>query len=170
MRLLLVTIPAIMGADTIPQLPEEVKMPVYEYRCDACQRRFSVLWRSFAEVNEDKVVCKRCGSESVSRLVSRVRVIRSEESRIDEMADPSAWGDLDENDPKSMGRFMRKMMNEIGDEAGDLGSDFEEVIDRLEAGQNPEDIEKEMPDLAGEGPGGPGGPGGDFYSGSDFDD
>ncbi len=142
-------------------------MPVYEYRCDACKRRFSVLWRSFSQVNEDKIVCKQCGSENVGRLVSRVRVIRSEESRIDEMADPSAWGDLDENDPKSMGRFMRKMMNEIGDEAGDLGTDFEEVIDRLEAGQDPEEIEKEMPDLAG---GDPGGRGDDFYSGSDFDD
>jgi putative FmdB family regulatory protein len=142
-------------------------MPVYEYRCDACKRRFSVLWRSFSEVNEEKVICRQCGSVSVSRLVSRVRVIRSEESRIDDMADPSAWGDLDENDPKSMGRFMRKMMNEIGDEAGELGSDFEEVIDRLEAGQDPEEIERDMPDLAGEGSGGPGE---DFYSGSDFDE
>jgi hypothetical protein len=73
---------------------------------------------------------------------------------------------------------MRKMMNEIGDEAGDLGPEFEEVVDRLEAGQDPEEIEKDMPDLLGEGAeggmGGPGGSGGgggsDFYSSSDFDD
>ncbi len=138
-------------------------MPIYEYRCSSCGRRFSVLWRSFAEVSEENVVCKRCGSDKVNRLVSRVRVIRSEDSRLEDLADPSAWGDIDENDPKSMGRFMRKMMSEVGDEAGELGPEFEEVVDRLEAGQDPEQIEKEMPDLAGEGPGG------DFYSGSDFD-
>jgi hypothetical protein len=76
-----------------------------------------------------------------------------------------------------MGRFMRKMMSEIGDEAGDLGAEFEEVVDRLEAGQDPEAIERDMPDLLGDGPGGGpggmgglGGPGGDLYSGSDFDD
>lgn len=148
-------------------------MPIYEYRCSECGRRFSVFWRSFSEINEDKVICKRCGNEHVTRLVSRVRVVRSEDSRLEDLADPSAWGDLDENDPKSMGRFMRKMMNEMGDEAEEMGPEFEEVIDRLEAGQDPEEIEKEMPDLMGDGPGGmPGGPagGGDFYSGSDFDD
>lgn len=153
-------------------------MPIYEYRCQGCGRRFSVFWRTFSDVHEDKVICKRCGSADVRRLVSRVRVVRSEETRLDDMADPSAWGDLDENDPKSMGRFMRKMMNEIGDEAGDLGPEFEEVVDRLEAGQDPEQIEQDMPDLLGDdaagGPGGGGplggGGGGDFYSGSDFDD
>lgn len=151
-------------------------MPVYEYRCGECRRRFSVFWRSFSDVNEDKILCKRCGSKEVSRLISRVRVVRSEESRLDDMADPSAWGDFDENDPKSMGRFMRRMMSEIGDEAGDLGPEFEEVVDRLEAGQDPEAIERDMPDLLGEGgAGGPGGlggsgsPGSDLYSGSDFD-
>jgi putative FmdB family regulatory protein len=147
-------------------------MPIYEYRCEACGRRFSVFWRNFSDVKEDKIVCKRCGSDEVGRLVSKVRVVRSEESRMEDLADPSAWGDLDENDPKSMGKFMRKMVNELGDEAGDLGPEFEEVIDRLESGQDPEEIEKQMPDLLGdEGPmggGGMGAPGG-MELGSDFD-
>jgi len=96
-------------------------------------------------------------------------VVRSEDSRLENLADPSAWGDLDENDPKSMGRFMRKMMSEMGDEAGELGPEFEEVVDRLEAGQDPEEIEKDMPDLMGEGAGPGMGPTGDSYSASDFD-
>ena len=147
-------------------------MPIYEYRCEACTRRFSVFWRSFSDVDEAKVHCKRCGSAQVHRLVSRVRVVRSEDSRLEDMADPSAWGDLDENDPKSMGRFMRKMMSEVGDEAGELGPEFEEVVNRLESGQDPEEIERDMPDLMGEGAGGaPGmGPGGNAYTASDFDD
>lgn len=73
---------------------------------------------------------------------------------MDAMSDPAQWGDLDESDPKSLGRFMRKMADEVGDEAGDLGPEFEEVVSRLEAGQDPEKIEKEMPDLLGEGAGG----------------
>ncbi len=125
-------------------------MPIYEYRCQKCRRRFSVFWRSFSAIEEGVVTCKYCQSTDVRRLVSRVRVARSEDSRLEDMADPSAWGDFDENDPKSMGRFMRKMVNEMGDEAGDLGPEFDEVIDRLEAGQDPEQIEKEIPDLAGD--------------------
>lgn len=125
-------------------------MPIYEYRCQQCQRRFSVFWRTYSAVNEDTVTCKYCKSEQVKRLVSRVRVVRSEDSRMEDLADPGAWGDFDENDPKSMGRFMRKMVNEMGDEAGDLGPEFDEVIDRLESGQDPEQIEKEVPDLVGD--------------------
>ncbi len=124
-------------------------MPIYEYRCQKCRRRFSVFWRSFAVIDESKIVCKYCASSKVQRLISRVRFVRSEDSRLEDMADPSKWGGFDENDPKSMGRFMRKMVNEMGDEAGDLGPEFEEVIERLEAGQDPEQIEKEVPDLAG---------------------
>ena len=135
-------------------------MPIYEYRCLDCRRRFSVFWRTYTQAEErSSVTCSKCGSENVRRLVSRVRTVRSEESRLEDLADPSALGDLDENDPKSMGRFMRKMMNEMGDEAGELGPEFEEVVDRLESGQDPEQIEQDMPELADE-LGGGGMPGG----------
>jgi len=147
-------------------------MPIYEYRCSDCRRRFSVFWRTYTDAEESpEAVCSHCGSTNVHRLVSRVRTVRSEESRMEDLADPSVLGDLDENDPKSMGRFMRKMMNEMGDEAGDLGPEFEEVVDRLESGQDPEDIERDMPDLMDDMGGGgmPGGPtpGGDL-GGMDF--
>ena len=43
-----------------------------------------------------------------------------------------------------MGRVMRKMGKEMGEE---LPPEFNEVVDRLEKGQSPEDIEKELPDI-----------------------
>ena len=63
---------------------------------------------------------------------------------MDALADPSMLGDLDENDPKSMARWMRKMGSEVGEE---MPPEFDEVIDRLESGQSPEEIESSMPDL-----------------------
>jgi hypothetical protein len=77
-------------------------------------------------------------------LASRVRVVRSEESRLENLADPSQFGDLDENDPRSMARWMRRMGDQVGD---DLGPEFDEVVDRLESGQSPEEIEESLPDL-----------------------
>ena len=54
-----------------------------------------------------------------------------------------------EDDPKALGRMMRKMGKEMGGE--DMPPEFDDVVDRLESGQSPEEIEKEMPDLgAGE--------------------
>jgi len=80
---------------------------------------------------------------------------------MDDMADPAAMGDLDENDPQSLARFMRKMASETGE---DLGPEFDEVIGRLEAGEDPETIEKSMPDLAGaEGAGAGSGMGSDDF-------
>ena len=122
-------------------------MPIYEYRCNACGRRVTLFWRSFSEVEKTSPRCSFCGGEDLTRLVSRVAVVRSEESRLDDLADPSSLAGLDENDPKSMGRWMRKMSREMGE---DLGTEFDEVIDRLESGQRPEDIEESMPDLGGE--------------------
>lgn len=80
----------------------------------------------------------------MSRLISRVSVVRSEESRLESLADPSNFAGLDEDDPRSLGRFMRKMSQEMGE---DLGPEFDEVVDRLESGQTPEEIEDSMPEL-----------------------
>ena len=119
-------------------------MPIYEYRCHDCRRRVSLFFRSFSDV-EDEPTCPRCGGARLTRLISRVAVLRSEESRLDDLADPSSLDGLDENDPKSVARWMRKMSSEVGEE---MPSEFDEVIDRLESGQSPEEIEKSMPDLA----------------------
>jgi putative FmdB family regulatory protein len=122
-------------------------MPIYEYHCHSCKRRVSLLWRTFDDVEVKEPVCPRCGSRKLSRLISRVAVVRSEESRLDDMADPETLDGLDENDPKSLARWMRKMSSEMGE---DMGEEFDEVIDRLEAGQSPEEIEEMMPDLGGD--------------------
>ncbi len=122
-------------------------MPIYEYRCLECGRCFSIFWRTISEAEQREPRCSHCGSTRVQRLISRVRLLRSEEAILESMADPAAWGDFDENDPKSMGRMMRKMMNELGSELDDVPPELEEVVDRLEAGQSPEEIEKEVPDL-----------------------
>ena len=131
-------------------------MPIYEYRCLDCGRKLSVLWRSRADVKAP--TCRRCGSKNLSKLVSRVRLVRSEESHLDNLSDEAMLADLDESDPKTLGRWMRRMSQEAGE---DLGPEFDEVVGRLEAGEDPESIEKSMPELGDLG-------GSDFVGGSEF--
>ena len=123
-------------------------MPLYDYFCLDCQKRFDVFM-TYAEYGARPVACPHCQGQSVRRRVPRVRVAKSEESRMDSLAgdfsDPSALAGL-ENDPQAMGRMMRKMGSELGEE---MPPEFGEVVDRLEKGQSPEDIEKELPDLGG---------------------
>lgn len=63
---------------------------------------------------------------------------------MDAMADDFSGFEGLEDDPKAMGRMMRKMGKEMGEE---LPPEFDEVVDRLEKGQSPEEIEKSIPDL-----------------------
>lgn len=123
-------------------------MPIYEYRCAHCRRRVNIWWRTFSDAETGEPVCPRCGGTELSRLLSKVAILRSEESRLDDMADPSAFGDVDEDDPRSVGRWMRRMSEEMGEPMDD---EFSQVIDRLESGESPEDIERSMPDLGGAG-------------------
>lgn len=118
-------------------------MPGYEYGCRDCRKRV-VVYQSYEDYGRVPVQCPKCGGENLKRLISRVRIARSEDAHIESMADPDSWGDIDENDPRSMARFMRKMGREMGEE---LPAEFDEVVDRLESGETPEEIEKSMPEL-----------------------
>jgi len=120
-------------------------MPTYQYRCLDCHRRFEVFL-TYAEYGQKPIQCTHCWSEHVQRWIGRIRIAKSEESRLENFSDPAALDGL-EDDPKALGRMMRKMSNEMGE---DLGPEFTEVVDRLESGQNPEEIEKSLPDLGGE--------------------
>lgn len=99
-------------------------MPIYEYDCADCRRRVSllVLRPSASEAPR----CPRCGGAALSRLMSRFVTVKSEEARLESLADSGGLGDVNEDDPASVARFMKKMGREMGDE---LGDDFESAVD-----------------------------------------
>ncbi len=95
-------------------------MPIYEYRCTACRRKVTVLTMRVSEAVDP--VCEHCGSRDLTRLLSRFAMVRSEEARLDDLTSDAALGDVDESDPKSMARWVKKMGSELGE---DLGDDFD---------------------------------------------
>ena len=121
-------------------------MPTYDFICNNCNQRFDVFM-NFAEYGKKTVKCIHCSSKNVRRRMTKVRIAKSEETRMESMADDFSGFEGLEDDPKAMGQMMRKMGKEMGE---DLPPEFDEVVDRLESGQNPEDIEKAIPDLGGD--------------------
>ncbi len=107
-------------------------MPIYEYRCSACRRRTSVFVRSFAAPGS--AACEHCGSSDTSRVFSRVAVLRPENGG--SFADEGAAFDVDENDPRSVARWLRKMSREMDEPLDDR---MQEDLERMEAGGFPED-------------------------------
>lgn len=120
-------------------------MPIYEYYCADCRRRVSVFFRTFSEASDAAARCPRCEGSRLRRLMSRVAVLKSEESRLDAMADPSFMAGLENEDPRALAGFMRKMSDEMGEP---LDAEMSEMVERLERGQSPEEIEKSMPELS----------------------
>ena len=149
-------------------------MPRYGFHCQHCGKNFR-KFLTYQEYGSLVVTCPYCESAKLQRLIDKVRFAKSEDSRMESLestfSNPAALEGL-ENDPVSLGRMMRQMGSEMGEE---LGPEFDEVVKRLEKGQSPEEIEKEMPDLGegmGEmgmpGMGGMGMPGGGFDEMEDF--
>src|SRR5579859_19998 len=122
-------------------------MPVYEYRCEACKRRSSRFFGSFSEAESATPSCAHCGSDRLRKLVSMFAAPKSDDARLERMADPSAFGNVDENDPKSVAQWARRMGREMGE---DLGPEYDEMVDAIERGDEP-DMSDEPGDFDDEG-------------------
>ena len=121
-------------------------MPTYEYRCNACRRKVTLTYKTYAEYDAATPTCTHCGSDDLTRLISRVAIQKSVVSRLmtGGWDDDNAMSALDDADPRTMGRVLREMSAEVGE---DIGPEFEDVVERLERGESPEDIEASLPDL-----------------------
>jgi putative FmdB family regulatory protein len=120
-------------------------MPSYDFHCLNCKKRFE-LFISFKDYGKKEVHCPFCQSLDVQRRIGKVRISRSDDSRLEDLSDPDALEGLDEN-PQSMGRMLRKMKSQVGEDAG---PEFDEVVGRLESGETPDQIESEMPQMGNE--------------------
>ena len=132
-------------------------MPIYEFYCPACHTIFNFFSR---RVNTAKrPPCPRCGRPELERQVSRFAVSkgRQEAEGDDTMPDmddsrleramqalASEAAGLDEHDPRQAARLMRRLSEAMGTP---LGSGMEDVIRRMEAGEDLEQIEADMGDL-----------------------
>lgn len=123
-------------------------MPIFEYQCRSCRRKTAAL--VLVRDKESEVRCSHCGGTDLEKLWSRFAAPKSEDARLDALADPSALSGIDENDPRSMAKFMKKMGQEMGEDVGDLEQAMEEEMGGGAAGAD----EGGGPDDGGAGPGG----------------
>lgn len=120
-------------------------MPIYEFECRDCRRKTTALVLSRARTAE--VRCSRCGSANLEKLFSRFATPKSEDARLDALADESALGDVDENDPRSVARWMKRMGQEMGE---DFGEDIEQAMEEeMARGEEADEPGRESADSGG---------------------
>ena len=124
-------------------------MPLYEYLCQHCSKQFTFLAGVISD--NDDARCPRCGSNELKKLISRVARGRSDDDRMEAMAEKMETADLD--DPRDLRRFAREMGREMSAETGeDMSDEMEELIEAEARG--------ELDEEGGPGMGGAGGLGG----------
>lgn len=134
-------------------------MPIYEFFCGHCNTIFNFYSR---RINTDKVPqCPKCGRAMKKMLSTFATVGKAKEAGdeelpagFDESRMERALGELareaekmNEDDPKAMARLMRRFSEKTG---LNLNDNMEKALSRLEAGENPDQIEKEMGDIFAE--------------------
>jgi len=108
-------------------------MPIYEYRCRACGRKNTSLVLNIS--SPPPLVCRYCGGTNLEKLVSRIAILRSEEDRLGNLVDSADMSGVDENDPRSVARWMKKMGREMGEDLGEeLDQSLEEAAEEGEGG------------------------------------
>ena len=135
-------------------------MPIYEFYCHDCNVIFNFFSSRIDTTTRSD--CPKCGREKLERQVSKFATIRSLDSQDGE--DPLAGLDeakmerafetlmkeadgINEDDPRQMASLMRKFTSQTGINFGDA---MEEAISRMEAGEEPDQIEQEMGDMLGD--------------------
>ena len=98
-------------------------MPIFEFVCLDCRKKMSFLVLSPSGFEP---VCKFCRSRRLEQQWSRFASPKSEEARLESLADPSSFAGLDENDPSSVARWMKKMGKEMGE---DMGEDVDQLAE-----------------------------------------
>ncbi|MBZ0316049.1 MAG: zinc ribbon domain-containing protein [Anaerolineae bacterium] len=119
-------------------------MPTYEYRCNETGRHFEISYKTYADFDGAVPRSPYTGSTNVTRIIRRVAIARSNSVQLDriESGDLDALAELENADPQTLGRVMRHFGSQLDE---DLGTEFDEVVERLESGQTPEEIERTMP-------------------------
>lgn len=120
-------------------------MPTYEFRCNDTGKRFEVEFKTIAEYDPTSVCSPFTGSPHVTRLIRKVALKKGGALSSLMGGDESSMPDLENADPETLGRALREMADESGE---DMGSEFHEIVGRLEAGHSPEEIEASLPDTA----------------------
>ena len=107
-----------------------LKMPIYEYWCDSCQRKVSLYQR---DICSPPPPCQRCGNANLRRMFSTFSTHKTYKDVYEDiLSDRELSQGMASNDPKAMAEWNRRMS---GGER--TAPEYEEIVERMEGGEWP---------------------------------
>lgn len=111
-------------------------MPIYEYHCQACGKDQSVLFLSQREATA-RPRCKYCDARRLTRILSRFAYHQTETARLQAFDTNAPRDESFYKDSRNVGLWAKKRAKELGT---DLGSQFEETVEKARSGKILEDL------------------------------
>lgn len=105
-------------------------MPIYEYRCNRCQKIFSCLFLNQKETAQAE--CKFCHTKDLTRLLSSFSVHQTEESRLNSIDSSKQASEDFYRDSRNIGLRTKKRLRELG---VDLGPKMDEIVEKGRSGK-----------------------------------
>ena len=111
-------------------------MPIYEYRCNSCQKVASIFFRSFSAATDP--VCPSCNSADMRKLISRTFIVKSEADRWSSMDVERGLSRLaNPHDPGAVARWAEEMGKDLG---GDMGQEFRDMAEKVTDEDRPPEL------------------------------
>lgn len=106
-------------------------MPLYEYRCNSCHRRVTLLVRE----SSPQLACPQCGGQDLSRLFSTFAIKRTYMDDYESILNDSRMvNGLERDDPRALAEWNRRMSRGLDE---DSGPEYKEMLERMEKGEVP---------------------------------
>lgn len=122
-------------------------MPIYEYVCQKCRHKFTILVKSPPE--SGLTPCPHCHCQETSRVFSvfSVRGKTDKDVYEDILGDERLTRAMLSDDPRAMAEWNRRMSQGVEQETA---PEYEEMVERMEKGEMP--TSEMMKELKGEKP------------------
>ena len=105
-------------------------MPLYEYRCQHCQRKVVIYLPTFSQSSP---ACPQCGGNALQRLFSTFSVRKPDKDIYEDiLSDSQLTRGMLSNDPRALAEWNKRMSR--GEK---VAPEYEEIIDKMEQGEMP---------------------------------
>lgn len=115
-------------------------MPIYEFLCQKCHVKSSILVRSTKETFTPE--CPACGSHDISRVISSFSYHKSMQTVHEDYGEPKMFQTPDYyKDPRNIGRWTEKRFKDMDIE---MPQKLQEQIQAAREGELPETLKEQL--------------------------
>ncbi len=118
-------------------------MHQYDFRCKDCKHRFALYARTYAEYDALTPSCPNCGSEALSRLITKVAIQRPERD-FTSLSSNEMLNVFESGDSKQVGQMFQQFGDQFGGASPEQAVPYHDAAQKLLRGESMEKVERDL--------------------------